>query len=76
MKWLSRSNKQMPAVARRLPGRLVAMIAGLIMMIVGLAMTATIVLLPGGVILGLLGVATLVFGLFAPDLHGDAERRR
>jgi len=76
MNWLSRSNKQPTTAARRMPGRLAAVLVGLVMMVVGLGMTATIVLLPGGVILGLLGVATLIFGLFAPDLRGDAERER
>ena len=42
--------------------------AGFIMMTAGLAMTATIVLLPGGIVIGLLGVATLVTAFFAPNL--------
>ena len=37
------------------------------MMVLGLGMTATIVMLPAGVVLGLLGVAIFVGGIFAPD---------
>ena len=46
--------------------RMAALIAGSILIVLGLAMTATIVMLPMGVVLGLLGVAILLGGLFAP----------
>jgi hypothetical protein len=36
------------------------------MTMVGLAMTATIVMLPLGVAIGLLGIATFLCGVFAP----------
>jgi len=37
-------------------------------MVIGLGMTVTVVMLPAGVVLGLLGLAAFVAGLFAPDL--------
>ena len=42
-----------------------AVIVGLVLMVVGLGMGVTMVLLPFGIVLGLLGVAILVGGLFA-----------
>lgn len=52
--------------------RMAALIAGSILMVLGLAMTATIVMLPVGVVLGLLGVALFLGGLFAPAF-GDRQ---
>ena len=43
------------------------MIIGVILMVVGLGMTATVVMLPVGIVLLLLGVAIFVGGIFAPD---------
>jgi hypothetical protein len=52
------------AVGRAL-GRVTAVIIGFVMMVVGLAMTVSIVLLPFGVVVGLLGVGLFLAGLFA-----------
>jgi hypothetical protein len=53
-------------IGRSLP-RLALVIVGFVLMVVGVAMTATIVMLPAGMVLGLLGVATFLAGIFAPD---------
>jgi hypothetical protein len=45
--------------------RLAAVLLGLVFMVVGLAFTVSLVLLPAGVVIGLLGVGFLVGGLFA-----------
>ena len=45
--------------------RVTAVLLGLILMVVGLALTVSLVLLPAGLVAGLLGVALLVGGLFA-----------
>ena len=42
---------------------IVAIIGGLILMIVGLAMGVSMVLLPAGVVVGLIGFAVFVWGL-------------
>jgi hypothetical protein len=42
-----------------------AVIIGIVLMVVGLGMGVTMVLLPVGIVLGLLGTAILVGGLFA-----------
>jgi membrane-bound ClpP family serine protease len=42
-----------------------AIVVGLIMMIVGLALGVTMIMLPVGITIGLLGVAMLVAGVFA-----------
>jgi hypothetical protein len=54
-------------IVGRVFGRLAAVIVGFIMMVLGLAMTAAIVILPAGVVVGLLGVAIFVGGIFARD---------
>ena len=46
-----------------------AVVIGLIMMIVGLGLGVTMVMLPVGIVIGLLGVAVLVAGLFARINH-------
>jgi hypothetical protein len=48
--------------------RLALVIVGFVLMVVGLGMTVSVVLLPFGVVLGLLGVATFLAGIFAPNL--------
>ena len=40
-------------------------IAGLVLMIVGLGLGVTIVMLPAGVVIGVIGLAMVVGGLFA-----------
>ena len=67
MKLFSRSGEKVAAVVGRVFSRMAAIIIGLVMMFLGLGMTATIVLLPAGIVIGLLGVAIYVGGLFAPD---------
>lgn len=42
-----------------------AVVLGLIMMIVGLALGVTMIMMPAGLVIGLAGVAVLVGGLFA-----------
>jgi hypothetical protein len=45
-------------------GHIFAIVAGLVLMIVGLALGVTMVLLPVGLVVGLCGVGVLVWGLF------------
>ena len=45
-------------------GHLAAVLLGFVMMVVGLAMGVTMVMLPVGIVVGLLGVAIFVAGLF------------
>ena len=42
-----------------------AVLIGLVMMVVGLGLSVTIVMLPAGIPIGLLGLAIFVGGLFA-----------
>ena len=42
-----------------------AVVVGLVLMIVGLGLGVTMIMLPVGIVIGLLGVAILVMGLFA-----------
>ena len=65
---VSRLVRQIPVLVGRVLPRTVAVIIGFIMIAVGLGMTATIVMLPAGVVIGLLGVAVFVSGIFAPNL--------
>jgi hypothetical protein len=46
-------------------GHVAALIIGFVMMVVGLGLGVTMVMLPVGVVVGLLGVAIFVAGLFA-----------
>ncbi len=52
-------------------GRTTTIVIGFAMTILGLGMTATIVLLPIGVVTGLLGVAVFLAGTFAPNTTID-----
>jgi hypothetical protein len=52
-------------------GRLATMVVGFVMSMVGLAMIATIVMLPFGLFIGLLGVAVFLCGVFAPTTASD-----
>jgi hypothetical protein len=47
----------------RIAERSVAMLIGFVLMVVGLAMTASVVMLPAGIALGLLGVGILITAL-------------
>jgi len=55
--------------------RLAAVIIGCIGMVVGVGMMVTIVMLPAGVVVALLGVAIFVAGIFAPDFSKRGESR-
>jgi hypothetical protein len=46
-------------------GHVIAIVAGFMMMIVGLALSVTMVMLPVGIIIGLFGAAVFVGGCFA-----------
>jgi hypothetical protein len=46
--------------------RAFALTIGIIMMVTGLAMTASIVFLPAGIVIGLLGVMICIYGFSAP----------
>jgi len=52
-------------IARPL-GRGATLVVGFAMTMIGLAMTATIVMLPLGVVIGLLGIAVCLCAFFAP----------
>jgi hypothetical protein len=51
--------------------RLAAVVIGFVLMATGVGLTATIVMLPVGIVLGLLGVAIFVGGLFVRDDQAD-----
>jgi hypothetical protein len=51
----------------RVFSRLAAIVIGFVLMATGVGLTVTIVMLPAGIVLGLLGVAIFVGGLFARD---------
>lgn len=42
-----------------------AVVVGFVLMVVGLALGVTMIMLPAGIVIGLIGVATSVGGLFA-----------
>jgi hypothetical protein len=46
-------------------GHIAAVIVGFVLMIVGLGLGVTMIMLPVGIVVGLLGVALFVGGLFA-----------
>jgi len=46
-------------------GHIAALVLGFVMMVVGLAMSVTIVMLPAGIVIGLVGLAIFIGGLFA-----------
>ncbi len=71
MTLLSRPVREVADVVGRVFSRLAAIIIGFILIAVGLGMTTTIVMLPIGVPLGLLGVLILVGGIFARDDRSD-----
>jgi hypothetical protein len=53
------------AMGGHLLGHVFAVALGFVLVIVGLAMGVTMVLLPVGIVIGLLGVAMIVSGVFA-----------
>jgi archaellum biogenesis protein FlaJ (TadC family) len=46
-------------------GHIAALVVGFVMMVVGLGLGVTIIMLPFGIVIGLLGVAIFIGGLFA-----------
>jgi hypothetical protein len=52
-------------------GHIAAVIIGFVLMVVGLALGVTMIMLPVGLVIGMLGFAMFVAGLFA---HIDARR--
>ena len=52
-------------VAESFLGHAAAVIVGFALMVVGLALGVTMIMLPAGIVIGLLGVAIFVGGLFA-----------
>ena len=46
-------------------GHIAALIIGFVMMVVGLGLGVTLIMLPVGIVIGLVGVAIFVGGLFA-----------
>ena len=72
----SRSVRYVADVVGRFLGRLASMIIGFVLMFAGLAMMVTIVMLPVGVVVGLLGVGIFVAGLFAPIESTTRPERR
>ena len=72
---MKRFSRPLAEFARRVVqprGRLATLVVGFVLMIVGLAMAVTIVMLPMGSIVGLLGVAVFVLGVFAPPAWTEA----
>jgi len=67
MTTLSDALDRLGSFLARALGRTTTIVIGFAMTIVGLGMTATIVLLPLGIVTGLLGVAVFLAGIFAPD---------
>jgi len=71
MTTLSDTLDRLGSFLARTLGRATTMMIGFAMTIVGLGMTGTIVLLPLGIVTGLLGVAVFLGGTFAPDTRID-----
>jgi len=46
-------------------GHIAAIVVGLILMVVGLGLGVTMIMLPAGLVIGLLGVAIFIGGFFA-----------
>jgi hypothetical protein len=46
-------------------GHIAAVIVGFVMMVVGLALGVTLIMLPAGIVIGLIGAVLFVGGLFA-----------
>jgi hypothetical protein len=51
-------------------GHLAAIVIGFVMMVVGLGLGVTMIMLPVGIVIGLIGAAVFVSGLFAHINHG------
>jgi len=60
--------------AKRFFGHFFAIVAGLVLMVAGIAMGVTMVLLPVGIPLGFVGLFLLIWGLFGWSREKDADR--
>jgi hypothetical protein len=65
MKDVHASDRHLLKTGERFLGHTLAVVAGLVLMIVGLAMGVTMVLLPIGLPVGLAGLLLCIWGLFA-----------
>jgi hypothetical protein len=63
--------KELVTGAKRFIGHVVAIVAGLILMIVGVGMGVTMLLLPFGIPLGLLGLGLFLWGVFGRAGEGE-----
>jgi uncharacterized membrane protein YkgB len=63
MEQAPRGTNHLGQMFARVAERSVAMLIGFVLMVVGLAMTASVVMLPAGIALGLLGVGILITAL-------------
>ena len=70
------SGRQMVDAGGRFLGHSIAVVAGLVLMIVGVAMGVTMVLLPLGIPVGLVGLLIFVWGLTAGTLRRQARHRQ
>ena len=59
---------------KRVLNRVTAVTIGFVLMVIGLAMMVTIVMLPAGVVIGLLGVMMMIFGFFFADERASSAR--
>ena len=59
---------------KRVLNRVTAVTIGFVLMVIGVAMMVTIVMLPAGVVLGLLGVMMVIYGFFFADERKSAAR--
>jgi hypothetical protein len=66
MNLVTRSVQRTFDIVGRRVSRVAALIIGFVLTVAGLAMTATIVMLPVGIVTLLLGVLIFVGGLYAP----------
>jgi predicted PurR-regulated permease PerM len=67
MMLFARSTGRVADIVGRVFNRFAAVIIGVVLMVIGLGMMATIVMLPVVVVLELAGVLIFVGGLFGPD---------
>jgi len=63
MDHLSRLIQQVADFLDRVLGRTVSLILGVFLMLVGLGMMASVVLLPGGIAVGVLGALVIAIGM-------------
>jgi hypothetical protein len=60
-----RGRRSWIATIESILGHIAAVIIGFVMMVVGLGLGVTMIMLPVGIVVGLLGVAIFIAGLFA-----------